>query len=164
MIRRMITLSWAAAAVGVLGITAIASAADNPVVASGCGADACCNKICKSVVEQKKVTKRVYDDSCEDFCLPKCSLFGCFFGHSSCSDDCGKCGHVKTSKFLLIRNREHEECVRKCIVVNEPCCVPTCSPAPVVQPASAAPAPRTPTGAPQTTRQIIYVPGQPLLR
>lgn len=169
MTHRINLLSWAAAAAALLGMAAIASAADNPALAPGCCADACCTKVCRPTVETKKVTKRVYDDSCEDFCLPKCSLFGCLFGHSSsrgddCSD-CTKCDHhPRTRKYLLIRTRTHDECEHKCVVVNEACCPAPCCPAPCIPQAPAAPAPMAPAPMPKSNQQIMYVPGAPLMR
>ena len=69
--------------------------ADGPVVVEACGTEGCCRHarcphdgVCVPTTEKKTIEKRVYTDTCEQFCLPKCPLFGFFGGHG-----CGGCGH-----------------------------------------------------------------------
>src|SRR5262249_50924345 len=166
MIRRMNRLIAAAVFGLVAGLT-LASAADNPVIVQDCCTDGCCRKVCRPTTETKQVTTRCYDDTCEDFCLPRCSLIGGLFHHRSCCGDsgggCASCEHhVRTRKFLIVRERTHEECVNKCVVEHEaPCAAPCCPASPCVQPA---PAPVIIPPAPESAQQIIYVPGMPLTR
>jgi hypothetical protein len=133
------TLRWAVPAVALtlLGLAQL-GAADGPVLCDACP-PACCKKGCEPRVETKKHAKRVYDDTCEEFCLPKCSLAafcnGLFSGwkcnhhdchhHSAgCADceSCTRCEHrPRTRKYLLVKIRHHEECHTKCVPVLK-CC------------------------------------------
>ncbi len=127
MSRKFFSLALGAVALAVLGLAGSAFAADEIMIVEGCGRDGSCHKACHPVTEHKKVSKRVYGDICEDFCLPKCGLFGCLSGHSHCDEDGGdcahgaKCGHVCTRKYLTVKVREHEECVTKCVVDQQGC-------------------------------------------
>ena len=96
------------AALGIAGLAASARA-DNPA-----NCDAGC-KVCCPVTEMKKVTKRVYSDTCEDFCLPRSSFLGGLF-HKDCAE-CkeASCGKVRTKKYLVVKIRTHEECITKCV-------------------------------------------------
>ena len=130
-----------AAALCLLAAAQLASAADAPgVVDAGCAPVNCCpaaccpQKVCQSVPDTKKIVKRVYDDKCDDFCLCRPRLGGGFFNlqeaiakdrgcDASCGacESCGNCSCPRVKKFLLIRNREHEECGTKCVVVEQAC-------------------------------------------
>lgn len=170
--RKILTARLALAACGLLGIASFGYAGDcSVIVESGC-ADGCGAKVCRPVVETRKVGKRVYDDICEDFCLPRCSLFSGLFGHKNCCDEghCAACGNVRTKKYLIVKIRNHEECVNKCVVEQAccqpaaPCCVPaTGIPAavPLMNPPTAPramPAPSLPSSVPQTQRPASYQP------
>ena len=150
MARKLYTFGFAVAALA-LAIAGIGFAADAPVVVGGACADDCGHKVCRPTVETKKVSKTVYTDVCEDFCLPRCS-FHCLFGHRGCCDDgcCaeGKCGRVRTKKYLIVKTRQEEHCVTKCVVEQEACPhAPACTaiapatgrPLATSQPQSAAP-------------------------
>src|SRR5262249_37755389 len=89
MIRKGFTVGLIVATFGFLGVAQSGRAADGPAVVAGSCPDACCSKVCRPTVDTKKVSKRVYDDLCEDFCLPKCTLCGHFFGHKGCCDGHG---------------------------------------------------------------------------
>jgi hypothetical protein len=109
---------------------------------SCCPATCCPEKVCQSVPDTKKVVKRVYGDKCEDFCLCRPTLFGGLFNlqeaiakdrgcDASCgaceSCACGSCGNPHVKKYLLIHNREHEECATKCVVVEQGCPAAPCA-------------------------------------
>src|SRR5262249_36590626 len=129
------------AMIGLVAFLQLASAqAPSPAAAPpappSCG-DCCAEKVCRPTVEKKTVFKRVYDDSGEDRCLPKCSrhsLLGHLFG-GGCGDDCdqgcggceGSCGKVRTRKYLVVKQCKHDECVTKCVVEqvpHAPCAAP----------------------------------------
>ncbi len=110
-----------AAALGLIGTAQMAPAGDDGVIVRGDFADDCCHKVCRPVVATKTISTRVYDDVCEDFCLCKPSFFSSLSGHKACcSDDrdcgCASCGKPRTRKYLVVRNRHHEECQNKCVV------------------------------------------------
>jgi hypothetical protein len=98
---------------GSIGLVASASAGDKLLAGHGDGGDC---KVCQPVTETKKVATRVYTNSREDFCLPRCSFLGGLFCRSKC-DDCKetKCGPVRTKKYLVVKIRTHEECATKCV-------------------------------------------------
>jgi hypothetical protein len=105
MIRKWIVLSAAIAACCLLGRVAEAQ-------------DGCCTKtVCRPVVETKTVTTRVYSDATKEFCVP-CTAFRCLFPNK-----CG-CSQVKTRKVLIVKIRKSEKCVKKCVLVQVPPCVP----------------------------------------
>jgi hypothetical protein len=106
-------------------------------MADGCCAAPCCEpplkKVCVGEQAVRTIDKRVYGESCEDFCVPKCSLFGGMsLGHRH--NDCGDCGggcaaggcseggctscehHARTRKYLVVKIRHEEECYNKCNV------------------------------------------------
>ena len=144
MTRKLITLLLSLAALGLLGLGQIALAADPPgVVEAYCG-DACSHKVCRPTVDTRQVPKRVYDDTCEEFCLPKCSLFGGFF-RKGCDGDgaCGSCEHPHKRKYLIVKIRYHEECVNKCVLEEHCPAPPPCVlPAPSVPASATQPMPR----------------------
>ena len=92
----------------------------------------------------KKVEKRVYGEACEDFCVPKCSLFGSLLklggqkhddgacpAEGTCADgSCTDCEHhVRTRKYLVVKIKHEEEIVNKCHVeyrLEEPKCKVAC--------------------------------------
>ena len=129
MIRKLFTSSLALA--GLLSLAQIATA-QAPM--AGCGTPcpdacpaACPEKVCHRVTETKTVIDRKYDDVCEEYCRPKCSLFGMLTGScSSCAE--GSCGTVHTKKALVIHFCKHEECVNKCVVGYAATdCAPACA-------------------------------------
>src|SRR5438309_1299336 len=120
---------------GLFGLAQLA-AAQAPVVGYGVPCpDACPEKVCHRVTENKTISVRKYDDLCEDICYPRCGFFSLFGG---CCDDCadGKCSAVRTKKYLLVKIRKHDECVSKCVPsVAEPACPAPCyGPAPGIAP------------------------------
>ena len=89
---------------------------------AGCCPDAGCTKtVCRPVCETKTVTKRVYAERTEEFCLP-CSFLHCLF-----PSKCG-CSHVRTRKLLILKLQKCEVPVKKCVPVQVPACT-TCAPA-----------------------------------
>jgi len=97
-----------------------------------CAADGC--KVCQPVQRMKTVVTRVYDDKCDDFCVCRPTFLGglfnlqeaiakdCGYYTGNCDGSCGcsgVCGRPHVKKFLLIRNREHEECERKCEIPGQ---------------------------------------------
>jgi hypothetical protein len=52
-----------------------------------CGCSACCEKVCRLVVEDKKVDVICWGCKCEDFCLPGPSCRGC----KNCDEVCNFC-------------------------------------------------------------------------
>jgi hypothetical protein len=134
MVRKMLTSALAFAALGLLGFASLTRAGDD-----------CCptKKTCESVTETKKVSKRVYDNECYDKCYPKCGLSvfvtGLFKGWrtNDCCDTCNSCASCegkcackpRNEKYLLIKIRTHEECVHKCVPVEQ-CCTTGCEAAP----------------------------------
>ena len=118
--------------------------------AEGCyAADGC--KVCQPVQRIKKVLKRVYDDKCDDFCVCRPTFLGGLFNlqeaiakdrgcyEGNCCGCCKTCGQPRVKKFLLIRNREHEECEIKCEIAGQERAPATPKAAP-----SERPEPRTP--------------------
>jgi hypothetical protein len=113
-----------------------------PVPAACCAAPACeaacTKKVCVGEKATREKTTRVYGDTCEDFCLPKCSLTGGFklgHHHDDCdagcdqgcdAGGCASCGNcVRTRKYLVVRIKKEEECYTKCHVeeqLEEPKC------------------------------------------
>ena len=121
MIRNKIALTAAIAACCLLGRVSIAEAQDAVLV--GCSDGGCTKKVCRPIVENKTVTRRVYSDVKEDFCVP-CSAFSCLLPNK-----CG-CSHVHTRKILVVKLRKCDKCVTKCVPVIEPVCTAPCSAAP----------------------------------
>jgi hypothetical protein len=122
--------------------------------ASGCGAvpAACCaaptcepalKKVCVGEKATREKTTRVYGEACEDFCIPKCSLFGGFkfggHGHGDCDTcpdactegGCTSCEHkVHQRKYLVVKIKKEDECYNKCHVeyqLEEPKCKKPCA-------------------------------------
>jgi len=97
MFRKPFALAMGVLVVGLWGAGMVL--ADGPVVVESCGQDSCgkdgcCRHarcphdgVCVPTKEKKTIEKRVYTDTCEQFCVPKCSLFGFLGGHG-----CGGCG------------------------------------------------------------------------
>ena len=83
----------------------------------------CFKKVCVPDTGIKTTKKIVYGSACEDFCLPKCSLFG-HCGHSAtdccaCQGDgsCPQCEHrVYQHKYLVVKKIKCEKPVNKCRV------------------------------------------------
>ena len=141
--------------------------ADGPVVVEACGADGCCRHarcphggVCVPTTEIKKIDKRIYSDTCEQFCLPKCPLFGFLGGHGcgGCGHDCHdgacheggtchQCEHIRTRKYLVVKIKKEEQCVAACKVEHEACAAP----AGTVQPMPAQPMPAKPMPAAKPT-------------
>jgi len=144
--------------------------ADDPVIVQACGQGGCCRDrgcghegVCVPIMQTKKVEKRCYSDTCEQFCLPRCGgLFGGGCGNcGGCGDGCGhgeachECGHVRTKKYLVVKIKQEEQCVPACKVeqgcaAHEGCGAPT-----IIQPVPAKPMPAV-----KPTATIL--PGQPL--
>jgi hypothetical protein len=102
----------------VIGAMAAAAPAQDPC---------CCDqKVCRSTCEVKKTDKHCYSSVCEDFCLPKCSVFSF---HRGC-DECACCENkVRTRKYLVVKVRKEETCVNKCVVEHvAPCSATPCQP------------------------------------
>ena len=114
--------TMALAVLALVGMVAMANAAD-PVVVAGACCDSGCENVCVRVPETRKVVKRVYTDVCEPLCLPKCSLLGHLFGHKDCGE-CGPCGECSqlTKKTLVVKLRTCEVPTTKCVV--QPACAP----------------------------------------
>ncbi|MDZ7616519.1 MAG: hypothetical protein U1E05_05900 [Patescibacteria group bacterium] len=119
----------------------------------GCGGPGV-RKVCKVVVEMKKVKKHVWVCECEEHCtgLPGTGLFSRWLdGSGSCSDSaacepacggCGtcdpcdavraqlhcppKCGPVRTRKKLVKKEVECEVPSYKCVAVSVPACRAGC--------------------------------------
>ena len=125
-----------------------------------CGQGGCCRDhgcphggVCVPTTETKKIDKRVYTDTCEQFCVPKCTLFGCLRGggcggcengceNGDCHDgNCHKCEHPRTRKYLVVKVRHEEECVPACKVEQGCCAAPSSTIQPV--PAKAMPPAKT---------------------
>ncbi len=109
---------------------------------AACAPEACetpLKKVCVGEKATREKTRRVYGESCEDFCVPKCSLFGglSLFGHKhgDCADgSCGGCADggctaegctscercVRTRKYLVVKVKREEECYNKCHVEYQP--------------------------------------------
>jgi hypothetical protein len=103
-----------------LAITKCLFAVDFPKDLYDCCRDECC-KQSHITTDTKKVAKRVYGEKCQDFCLPHTHHGGC--------DCCVSCGKIRTRKYLVVKIREHEECVNKCVVEHEPhSCAPCACP------------------------------------
>jgi hypothetical protein len=139
--------------------------ADEPIIVQACGQDGCgrdrgCahDGVCRAVTETKQKEKRVYTDTCEQFCLPRCgSLFGGgLFGHGggdcdggachdgACHDgNCNGCKGPCTKKYLIVKIKHEEECVTRCVVDHAGCAAPhgCAAPAGNVQPIPAKPMP-----------------------
>jgi hypothetical protein len=136
------------ATVLLLGLAWVAFA-DGPE--AGCCPDGCGEKVCRSVVETKTVTKRVYSEVCEDFCVPRC--LGCAIWGGDCDGNCCK---LQTRKYLVVKQRKHEECVNKC-VVEHVCPPPTCvAHSPYTSPVLGVPP--SPQGAPHSMAPPMYAP------
>ncbi len=52
-----------------------------------CGCQACCQKVCRLVIDEKKVDGVCWGCQCEDFCLPGPSCRGC----KNCEEVCNFC-------------------------------------------------------------------------
>jgi hypothetical protein len=122
--REILNLGLAVAALGLLGLAGKALAGDDAVVLEGCGPDGSCHKVCRPITETRNVPQRCYSSGCEDFCLPKCGLLDCFRGHKCCDQEggcAGRCEHPRTRKYLIVKIRQKEECVPKCVVEQQVC-------------------------------------------
>jgi hypothetical protein len=160
-----------ALATGVLALSTWAMAgptmADGPVVVQACGQGGCCRDrgcphdgVCVPTTETKKIDNRVYTDTCEQFCLPKCSFFG-FFGHGGCGGDCEngschdgnchQCEHPRTRKYLVVKIQKEEQCVPACKVEHEGCCAPSGT----IQPVPAKPMPAAKTAQTALPLQVL---------
>ena len=150
--------------------------ADGPVVVEACGTEGCCRHarcphdgVCVPTTETKKIEKRVYSDTCEQFCLPKCPLFGFFggYGCGGCGHDCDhdgscheggachQCEHIRTRKYLVVKIKKEEQCVPACKVEQGACHEACEAPAGTIQPAPAKPMPATkPTAAAPQPQQV----------
>ncbi len=134
MVRKHYHLGLGAAAL-VLLISGGVGFADGPIeVGPSCAADggcaAGCCKTCQPVQRIVKVTKRVYGEKCEEFCVCKPTFLGGLFNlreaiakdngayQGNCCG-CGVCGQPHTKKYLVIRNRVHEECQQKCEIPGQ---------------------------------------------
>ena len=115
-----------------------------PLVPAACCAAPCeehLKKVCVGETATRPKTTRVYGESCEDFCTPKCSFFGGLLGghgHKDCGCADGGCGgcsdghctdcehHARVRKYLVVRIKTEEECYNKCHVEYQPeeakCC------------------------------------------
>ena len=167
MSRKLFALAAGALIVGVwAGVGPVL--ADGPVVVEACGGAGCCRHggcphdgVCVPTTETKTITKRVYGDICEQFCVPKCPLFG-FLGHGGCGGcghdcdhdgachdgaACHDCEHIRTRKYLVVKIKKEEQCVPACKVEHEACCAPAGTIQPV--PAKPMPAPKPAAAAPQ---------------
>ncbi len=111
-----------------------------PVGAACCVAPACempLKKVCVGEQAVRTIDRRVYGESCEDFCVPKCSLFGGLpkFGHrhDDCGDGCGACPaggcdggcascehHARVRKYLVVKIRHEEQSYNACHVEYQP--------------------------------------------
>ena len=132
--------------VGLLALVRVA-AAQAPATGYGCPCpDACPEKVCHRVTENKTIAERKYDAVCEDFCYPRCGFFSLFTGGcGDCAD--GKCSCVRTKKYLLVKIRKHDECVSKCVVGYEAPACPAPCPAPCYPPTPVMPPPAPKVGA-----------------
>lgn len=154
MSRKIFALSLGALIFGIWGQAGKLSA-DGPVVVQACGAEGCCRQgrcphdgVCVPSTETKKIDKRVYTDTCEQFCLPKCPLFGGLFGGGGCDShcengachdgSCHQCEHPRTRKYLVVKIKHEEQCIPACKVEPEGACA---APAGTIQPAPAKPMP-----------------------
>src|SRR6266571_1893427 len=157
MSRKFFALSLGAFIFGISGQAGTVSA-DGPVVVEACGAEGCCRQgrcphdgVCVPTTETKKIEKRVYTDTCEQFCLPKCPLFGGLFGGGGCDShcengachdgSCHQCEHPRTRKYLIVKIKHEEECVPACKVEQGCCAAPSGTIQPV--PAKAMPPAKT---------------------
>ena len=59
-----------------------------------CGCNACCEKVCRLVVEDKKVQITCWGCECEDFCEPGPSCRSC----KNCEEVCNFCGENGSEK------------------------------------------------------------------
>jgi hypothetical protein len=118
--RKFFSLALGVAALGLWAGNAVAG--DGPGVVKACGPEGCGHGVCRAVTETRKVPERCYSSGCEDFCLPKCGLFG---GHKHCDDDAGdcagRCEHPRTRKYLIVKIHQKEECYPKCVVEGGAC-------------------------------------------
>jgi len=163
MSRKLFALAMGALIFGAIGQSGNARGDDAVVVQAcgheGCGRDRGCNRegVCHPATETRKVEKRCYTDTCEQFCLPRCSCFGGLFGGGcgSCGgsgEGCGQCeanhqcGHVCVKKYLIVKIKHEDQCVPVCKVDHEACGAPACGTAqpapakamPAAKPAAAA--------------------------
>ena len=182
MTRKLFALAMGALMLGPWAQSGRVRAGDPVVVEAcgqgGCGHDrGCCREgVCVPITQTKKVEKRCYTDTCEQFCLPKCgSLLGLFGGHGGCGGcgqscdhgacdhgqacdhgaACHQCGHVCVKKYLIVKIKQEEQCVPACKVEHEACAAPCAAPAETIQPAPAKPMPATkPTAAAAQPQQV----------
>jgi hypothetical protein len=119
--RKFFSLALGVAALGLLEWAGNSLAGDGVIEA--CGPEGCGHGVCRAETAKRKVPERCYSSGCEDFCLPRCGLFG---GHKHCDEDggdcAGKCEHVRTKKYLIVKVHEKEECYPKCVVEGGPSC------------------------------------------
>ena len=173
MSRKLFALALGALIVGFWGGPAWAG--DLEVVEAcgpgGCGHDhGCCREgVCVPIMKTKKVEKRCYTDTCEQFCLPRCGgLFGghcggCDHGaceHGACDhvacdkqEACHQCGHVCVKKYLIVKVKEQEECVPACKFEKQACAAPCGEPAGQPAPAKPMPAKPMPSAKPTAATQ-----------
>jgi hypothetical protein len=142
--------------------------------ADGCVVGACeapcLKKVCIPGTATRTNERRVYGETCEDFCLPKCSLGGGLLGHhkepcDACPTEgcdggsCGSCEHhVRTRKYLVVKVKHEEETYTQCTPgyapAEEKCRAPlfghkqACAEGACLPPAGCADAPLPSTGAP----------------
>src|SRR5262249_2964033 len=128
MVRSLMAATLVLAILGLVGLAQTALADDGK-----CCAPDCMKKVCVATTEIKKVDKRCFSSTCEDFCVPHCSMHG--HGHKhGCDKDCGpqcptcpKCEHkVRTKKYLVVKVKKEDQCVTKCLVSHEPKCQRQC--------------------------------------
>lgn len=156
MSRKLIALALGAMVVG--ACHAGKALADDLVVVESCGRGGCCHEggVCRATTETKKIEKRVYSDTCEQFCLPTCgSLFGGLLGHGcggdcnngACHDgNCNQCSGPHTKKYLVVKIKHEEKCVTKCVVDHAGCAAPA---------GNFQPLPAKPMPAPKTAGQVL---------
>ena len=74
----------------VINIVCLARAADE--CCAHCGCLQGCQKVCRLVCEQKKITTTCWGSKCEDFCIPGPSKSGC----KHCETVCEECSDPKS--------------------------------------------------------------------
>src|SRR5262245_11746202 len=81
------SLQVAALLAGILAIACCLRAGAGQGCCSHCGHQRNCDKVCRLVCEEKKVSITCWGTVCEDFCVGRCSERGC----RHCEDVCGTC-------------------------------------------------------------------------
>jgi hypothetical protein len=132
------------------GSAAVVTAPTAAVPAACCAAtcEPVIKKVCVPYTSVKTVTRRVYGETCEDFCVPKCPLsLGLHKGHGhgdcdacpteDCQTECAQCEHkVRQRKYLVVKIKQCQETATSCSVecrLEEPtcrraACEPSCLP------------------------------------